>query len=495
MLDLFQNLADGFGAVLGLTPLLTIAAGVCLGILVGAMPGLSPSMGVALVVPFTYTMSPTLAIVLLTAIYLAADYGGSITAVMINTPGTPAATVTAFDGYPMTLAGRAGHGLGISLVASTVGGLIGTLILVFFCKPLAKVALSFQSAEYFALAVFGLTSVASVGGKNAIRALLMAAFGLLLNTIGEDPLSGVSRFTFGIPQLYEGFSLVPALIGLFAVSEVLTQIEANNLSSVRADDQQSAWPTWADYWALRITILRSSLIGTLIGIFPGAGATIASFVSYDVAKRLSPEPDQFGKGSPHGVAASEAANSSSVGGALVPLLTLGIPGSASTAVLIGALMIHDVQPGPRLIQEHPEIVYGLFASLFIANLVLLLLGGLGSRLWIQVTVIPKPILYPMILAAAIVGSFAVRHSMFDVGSCLAFGIMGWALKRYEFPVVPIVLGMVLGNIIEENFRQAVMLGGYTIFVRRPQCLAILLVSLAAMLFPIIRRLLGSLRTR
>ena len=495
MLDLLHNLVDGFSSVLGLMPMLTIAAGVCLGILVGAMPGLSPSMGVALVVPFTYTMSPTLAIVLLTAIYLAADYGGSITAVMINTPGTPAATVTAFDGYPMTLAGRAGHGLGISLVASTVGGLIGTIILVFFCKPLAQIALSFQSAEYFALAVFGLTSVASVGGKNALRALLMASFGLLLNTIGEDPLSGVTRFTFGIPQLYEGFSLVPALIGLFAISEVLAQIEASNLSSAHPVDKQSAWPSWADYWRLRFTIVRSSFIGTMIGIFPGAGATIASFVSYDVAKRLSSEPDEFGKGSPHGVAASEASNSSSVGGALVPLLTLGIPGSASTAVLIGALMIHDVQPGPRLIQEHPEIVYGLFASLFIANLLLLLLGGLGSRLWIQVTVIPKRILYPMILAAAIVGSFSVRHSMFDVGSCVGFGIMGWILKRYQFPVVPIVLGMVLGGIIEENFRQAVLLGGYPIFVRRPKCLAILLVSAAAMFVPVFRNLFNSVRTK
>jgi putative tricarboxylic transport membrane protein len=487
MMDLLQHLSDGFVAIGSVHHVLALAAGVCLGILIGAIPGLSPSMGVALAVPFTYSMSPMMAIVLLGVIYLAADYGGSITAVTINTPGTPAATVTAYDGYPLALAGRAGHGLGISLVASSTGGLIGTLILIFFCKPLAQVALSFHPAEYFALALFGLTSVAGVGGENAIRALLMAALGLLINTIGEDPLSGVSRFTFGIPQLYEGFSLIPALIGLFAISEVCAQVEANNLSSPSASDAPSTWPKWRDYWKLKTTIVRSSFIGTLIGVFPGAGATIASFISYDIAKRLSANPEEFGQGSPHGIAASEAANSSSVGGALVPLLTLGIPGSASTAVMIGALMIHDVAPGPRLIQEHPDIVYGLFASLLLGNVLILVLGGLGSRLWIRVTDVPKPILFPLILAAAIVGSYAVRHSMFDVGSCLGFGLLGWILKRHGFPVVPIVLGMVLGGIIEENFRQAVLLDGYTTFIRRPKSAAILLVALAVFLVPLWHR--------
>jgi putative tricarboxylic transport membrane protein len=493
MWDLFQHLTAGFADMLAVAPLVTVAVGVCLGILVGAMPGLSPSMGVALVVPFTYDMSPTLAMVLLSAIYLAADYGGSITAVMINTPGTPAAAATAFDGYPMTLAGRAGHGLGISLVASTVGGLIGTLILVFFCWPLARMALAFQPAEYFAVGMFGLTSVASLGGKNMVRAMLMAALGLLLNTIGEDPISGTSRFTFGAAPLYDGFSLIPALIGLFAISEVCAQVEAGELTMRRVSRTASVWPSWADYWRLKVTILRSSIIGTIIGVFPGAGATVASFVSYDVAKRFSRQPELFGKGSPEGVAASEAANSSSVGGALVPLLTLGIPGSASTAVLIGALVIHDVVPGPRLIQDHPEIVYGLFASLFMANAVILVLGALGSPVWVRVTVVPKQLLHPLIIAAAFVGSYAVRYSMFDVASCLAFGLVGWVLKRHQFPVLPIVLGMVLGGIIEENFRQAVLMGGYATFVRRPVCLLILLLALASILVPLVRRLVKHAR--
>ena len=482
-MDLLLNLGDGLQYVFGIQPLLTIVAGVCIGILVGAMPGLSPSMGVALLVPFTYAMPPTLAIVLLAAIYLAADYGGSITAVTINTPGTPSAAVTAFDGYPLTKAGKPGIGLGVSLIASTVGGLIGTVILILFSVPLAKVAISFRPQDYFALAVFGLTSVASVGGKSWSKALLMALFGLLLNTVGEDPISGVRRFTFGISQLYDGFGLIPALIGLFAISEVLMQIEAQNLTSTHIDQTQSHWPRIIDYWRLKLVIARSSIIGTIIGIFPGAGATIASFVSYDVAKRFSREPEQFGHGSTEGVAAAEAANSSSVGGALVPLLTLGIPGSASTAVLIGALMIHDVVPGPMLFQTHPEIVYGLFASLLLANLILLLLGLFGSRLWVGVTAIPKRILFPIILAAAVVGSYAVSNSMFDVICCLGFGLVGWVLRRHQYPVVPIVLGIVLGDVLEENFRRAVLSDGYAVFFTSPICAAILTISVLALAIP------------
>ena len=300
------------------------------------------------------------------AIYMAANYGGSITAVTINAPGTASAVVTAFDGYPLTRQGKPGIGLGVSLVASTIGGLIGTVILIFFSVPLATFAVKCHPAEHF-----GLTTAASLGGENWAKAFAAMVFGLLLNTIGVDPISGVSRFTFGIPQLYDGFSLIPALIGLFAISEVLTQIERGKLESNVFTGDQSHWPSIRDYWALKFNILRSSLVGTIIGIFPGAGATIAAFISYDAARRVSRNPETFGKGAPEGVAAAEAANRGSVGGALVPLLTLGIPGSATTAVLIGALMIHDLVPGPRLFKENPEIVYGIFASLLVANDLLL----------------------------------------------------------------------------------------------------------------------------
>ncbi len=483
-MELLSNLIEGFGYLAGVQPLVAIVAGVVLGILAGAMPGLSPSMGVALLVPFTYSMQPQVALILLVSIYIAANYGGSITAVTINTPGTPSAVVTSFDGYPLTKQGKAGIGLGVSLVSSTVGGIIGTIILIFFSIPLARLAVRMHPAEYFALAIFGLTTVASLGGKNWPKAFLAAMLGLLINTIGIDPISGVKRFTFGTYRLYDGFALIPALIGLFALSEVFSRIEEYKLDKGKeAEFKKTQWPTLPDYWKLKIAIVRSSILGTLIGIFPGAGATIAAFLSYDLAKKFSKDPDSFGKGNPEGVAAAEAANSSSVGGALVPLLALGIPGSASTAVLVGALMIHDLVPGPLLFVERPDIIYSLFAALLIANIVLLALGLFGSRLWVKVTVIPKKVLLPAILAISIIGSFAVHYSFFDVATCIGFGVAGWILKKYGFPGAPIVLGMVLGKLAETNFRRAVIMGGYKIFFTRLPSLLLLLLALLSFAIP------------
>ena len=494
-MELLSNLGDGLSYVIGVVPILTIILGVTMGIVAGATPGLSPSMGVALLVPFTYAMSPTLALILLVAIYIAANYGGSITAVTINAPGTPSSVVTSFDGYPLTKKGKPGMALGVSLVASTIGGIVGTLILIFFSGPLAKVALKFHPAEYFALAIFGLTTVASLGGKNWIKAFIAAMFGLLINTIGIDPISGVSRFTFGLSFLYDGFALIPALIGLFALSEIFKQLENGKFDSKAADSGKQEWPTFLEYWKLKLTILRSSVIGTIIGIFPGAGATIAAFISYDLTQKMSKTPEEFGKGSMEGVAAAEGANSSSVGGALIPLLTLGIPGSASTAVLIGALMIHDLTPGPQLFISSPDIIYGLLASLLLANIILLALGFFGSRLWIKVTTIPKRILFPIIFAVSIIGSFAVRNSFFDVIACLGFGVFGWILRRYNYPVAPIVLGMVLGNIAETNFIRAVMMDSWTVFFTRPASLIMLLVALASFAVPLIQARKEKRRTK
>ena len=485
-MELLSNLGAGLGYVMGFVPIVKIIFGVAMGIIAGATPGLSPSMGVALLVPFTYAMPPTLALILLVAIYIASNYGGSITAVTINAPGTPSSVVTSFDGYPLTKMGKPGMALGVSLVASTIGGIVGTLILIFFSGPLAKLALKFHPAEYFALAIFGLTTVASLGGKNWIKAFIAAMFGLLINTIGIDPISGVSRFTFGRSFLYDGFSLIPALIGLFALSEIFKQLESGNFDRKPIDSSKQKWPTFLEYWKLKLTILRSSAIGTIIGIFPGAGATIAAFISYDVTQKLSETPDEFGKGSLDGVAAAEGANSSSVGGALIPLLTFGIPGSASTAVLIGALMIHDLTPGPQLFVSNPDIIYGLLASLLFANIILLGLGFFGSRLWIKVTTIPKQLLFPIIFAVSIIGSFAVRNSFFDVVACLGFGVFGWILKRYNYPVAPIVLGMVLGNIAETNFIRAVMMGGWSIFFIRPGSFIMLLIALGSFAVPLIQ---------
>ncbi len=381
--------------------------------------------------------------------------------------------------------------MGVSMVASTVGGTFGTLILIFFSAPLARMAIHFFPTEYFALALLGLTCVATIGGKDGLKALVMAVFGLVLNTVGVDPLTGEDRFTFGIRALSDGFALIPALIGLFALSEILLQIESGAFEHDEYRPLPLQWPQWVDYWRLRGVIMVSSLLGTLIGVLPGAGATIAAFVAYDVAKRRSKHPELFGHGSLEGVAAAEAANSSVVGGALVPMLTLGIPGSPSTAVLISALMIHRVVPGPALFQKHPEIVYGLFASLLVANLVALVLGLWGCRLWVHVTRIDKRVLYPLILVTAIVGSYAVSSSLVDVACCLAFGFLGWLLRRYGYPVAPIVLGMILGKLIEVNLRQSLLLGGWMIFLQRWPSLVILSIAFASVGLALVR----SIRSR
>lgn len=479
-MEIIDNLIFGFQTLMGWKPILIIVAGVIVGIMVGAMPGLSPSTGVALLVPFSYTMSPALAIILLVSIYISSNYGGSITAVLINTPGTPAAAATAIDGYPLTLKGKAGKGLGISLIASTIGGIFGTAILIVFAVPLARLAIGFHPADYFALAIFGLTTVGSLGGGNIAKAMVAVMVGLLINTIGIDPISGVSRFTFGVDALYDGFSLIPALIGLFALSVVFTAFEKGKLSKRMIEKVGGSFPTIAESWKVRMTIVRSSVLGTVIGIFPGAGATIASFISYNIAQRTSKKPEEFGKGALDGVAASEAANSSSVGGALIPLLALGIPGSATDAVLIGALQLHDITPGPLLFETNPEIVYGIFAALIVANAIMLFIGLFGVRFFAKVVEVPPAVLYPMILAISLIGSFAVRSSFFDVGSCFAFGIIGWLFKRYGYPVAPVVLGIVLGSLLEENFRRAVMMGGPTVFFTEP--LSAVMLTIAALLF-------------
>jgi putative tricarboxylic transport membrane protein len=483
-MEILNHLTEAFLGTLMPAGMLALLVGVLLGVLVGAMPGLSPSMGVALMVPFTYGMDAGTALTLLLAIYLAASYGGSITAITINTPGTASAVVTAFDGYPMTRSGEARRALGISLVISVAAGVLGTLILIFFSLPLAAVAVRFHPAEYFALSLFGLATVASLAGSAWAKAFAAAAFGLLLNAVGTDPISGVSRFTFGIPELSDGFPLIPVLIGLFALSEVFDAVAKKDFAPIPAGKLGGGWPKLAEYWQLRWTTLWSSIIGTVVGIFPGAGATIAAFLAYDFTKKLSKTPEKFGFGSREGIAAAESANSASVGGAMVPLLTLGIPGSATTAVLLGAMMIHKITPGPQLFLERPNVIYGIFASLLVANIVLLGVGFLGAKVWVRITEIPKQILFVMVAMMSIVGSFAVRNALVDVIFCLGFGLVGWWFKRSGVPVAPVVLGLVLGGIAETNFRRALMMDGWAVFASRPVALCLLILAAASFLLPL-----------
>ncbi len=488
---MLEQLASGFGGMLALAPLLAVVTGIVLGVLIGAMPGLSPSMGVALLVPFTYGMPPVIALIILVGVYIGASYGGSITGIMVNAPGTPSAVVTAIDGYALTRKGFPARALGTSIIASSFGGMFGTLILIAFSVPLAAIAVGFHPAEYFAFAVFGLATVASLAGDHWLKALIAVLIGLLIATVGTDPISGAERFTFNVLALSDGFMLVPALIGIFALSEVFMGIERGDFRVTRFAGSLDRWPRIRDYWKLRWVTLRSSVIGTLVGVLPGAGATIGSFVSYGIAKRVSRNNDEFGKGSTEGITASEAADSGSVGGAMVPLLALGIPGSATTAVLIGAMMIHDVTPGPQLFHNAPGLIYAVFAAMILAQFVLLFVGLAGGRLWVRVAAIPKEILYVLITMLALVGSFAVRNSMFDVFACLGFGILGWILRRYQYPLAPVILGMVLGLIAETNFRRAIMMDGPGVFLERPITATILALALLSFIVPLVGAMRGT----
>ena len=485
-MDFLNHIGPAFASLIGFTPLLLILIGVCIGILGGAIPGISPSMAVALLLPVTYTMSATYALLLLMGIYIGANYGGSITAVTINTPGTPSASVTSFDGYPMAKSGRAGEAMGISLWASVLGGLIGIVILIFAAQPLAKLALTFWPSEYFALCILGLTTVATLGGKHWQKALACVLFGLLINTMGLAPYQGIKRFTFGINHLYDGIAMVPAMIGLFALGEVFMNLEHYRPEEQKFEKISYTWPKMRYYWSIKWSIIRSGILGCVIGVFPGAGGTIASFLAYDMEKRVSKKPEEFGKGAPAGVAAAESANSASVGGAMVPLLSLGIPGSATAAVLLGALMIHNLTPGPELFIKEPELVNALFASMFVANVFMAVIGVYGSKLWVRVCDIPKTVLYPLIFAFSILGSYSVSRSMVDVIICLVFGVIGWLMKKYDYPVAPIVLGIVLGKLIESNFARALAIDGIASFYTRPLTVVLLLLAMASVLVPLLQ---------
>ncbi|NCN40557.1 C4-dicarboxylate ABC transporter permease [bacterium] len=485
---MIESLVAGFVGLASMQGLILVVAGVVLGIVFGAMPGLSPSTSVALLVPFSYTLDPTLALAFLTCIYLASNYGGSITAVLINTPGTPASAVTAIDGYALTQRGQAAKAMGMSLWASTIGGVVGVVMLILFSRSLAQFAIRFTPADYFALAFFGLSTIASLGRGNVLKALVATSLGLAMNTVGMDPISGVSRFTFGFDELYDGFQLVPVLIGLFAVSVVYERM-AEGWSGRQFDEKgTSTFSGRLEVWKAKLVLAMSSVLGTVVGVFPGAGSTIASFLSYDFAKKLSKTPEKFGSGSLEGIAASESANSASVGGALVPLLALGIPGSATDAVLLGAFMLHNLNPGPQLFSERPDLVYGIFAALLLANLMVFILGSLAMPLFRKVVLISESLMTPMILMLAIVGSYAVNASIFDVGLCLSFGLLGWVLKRFSYPIAPIVLGLVLGKMMEENLRRALLMNGFESFWSSPLSLVFIALSLTSFLYPIGQRL-------
>lgn len=471
-------LLQGFGTVLSGYNLVALVLGSFFGIIIGAIPGLTATMGIAILVPFTFGMTPITGIVMLLGIYTGAIYGGGIASILIKTPGTPAAAATVFDGYPMAQKGLAGKAIGIATISSGVGGTFTAICLAFFAPILASFALRFSAPEYFALAVFGLSVTITLSGRSPVKGVISGLLGLLLAMVGLDPMGGFQRFTFGFAELTGGLSFVPMLIGLFALSEGFRQVEiiltAPRVSAVL----KNILPTLKDLTECIPAYLRACPIGLIVGITPAIGADTSAFLSYAETKRASKHPERFGTGEPAGVAAAQCGENASTGGDVLPMITLGIPGDAATAVLMGALTIHNLQPGPMLFQSHPEVVHQIFAGMIAANVTFVILGLIFARFFAQVINLDRKFLVPLIFITCMVGSYAINNVFYDVATCAIFGFLGYLMLRYEYPVAPMVLAQILGAMMESNYRRAMTMsrGDPTIFLTRPITVVILLLA-------------------
>jgi len=455
------------------------------GILVGALPGLNATNGVALLLPFTITMEPISAIAVLTTIYCAATFAGAVTAILINTPGTSASATTCLDGYPLAQRGEAGRALGMAAVSSTIGGIISVLCLMAAAPLLAGAAYKFAPPEYFALTVFGLSMLASIGEESSIKSIMSGAFGVLLATVGIDLLTTVERFTFGINELTEGIGFVPVMIGVFGIAELLAQAGQLGIFRERITLRAIQLPSKADYKKTWKAILRSSGIGTFIGILPAEGATIASMIGYNEAKRWSKTPEEFGKGSIEGIAGSEAANNSATGGAMVPTLALGIPGSPTAAVILAGLMVHGLRPGPTMFTEQSTFVFAIFWSMLLVNVLFFFIGLYGARIFARATLIPLTILWPMVFLFSIVGAYALDQSMIDVWIALIFGVIGYLMRRYGFSVVSLAIGLILGGMLEKRLGQSMVMldEQWWLIATRPLSLFFLVLTVLALAGP------------
>lgn len=488
---MLDNILMGFSVACMPMNLLIMVAGVALGICFGAMPGLSASMGVAVLIPLTYTMDPAPGLILLAGVYCGATYGGSISAVMINTPGTPANAATALDGHAMTKKGLGKEALTESIVASFWGGLISSFALLFIAPSLAKFSLRFGPQENFLLGVFGLTIIASLCSKDLLKGFIGGVFGLLIASVGMDPVAGWPRYTFGVPGLLTGVPQVPALIGLYSISQVISMVVSKQRYIINEEllsTLKNRKVSFKDIIRYPRIYIESGIIGVLVGIIPGAGGNIASFLSYNEAKRQSKTPEEFGHGSREGVAASEAGNNGVTGGALIPMLTLGIPGNAVTAILLGGLMIQGLYPGNDLFTTRANITYPFIIAFFIVQFVMLLEGLFASTYFAKIVRVPSNLLAAGILVLTIIGAYAINNSMTDVYVMLVFGVLGYVLKQLEFDPTPIVLGMILGSITERGLMQSISLSRGIVpallsMLTRPICIVLILMSIVSLAVP------------
>ena len=434
--------------------LFLIFATTIIGIVIGVLPGLGATTGAALLLPFTLTMSPVHAIAVLATIYVSATFAGSITAILINTPGTSAAAATTFDGFPLAQKGQAGRALGIAVISSTFGGVVSVIVLCFAAPLLARVAYEFRPPEYFALTVFGLSMLASISAGGAVKNLIGGVFGVWLSTIGAERVTAIERCMFGNYELYEGLGFVPVMIGLFAMSELLVQSKIANQAVEFVKMKAVQLPSREDYRKIWKTVLRSSGIGTFIGILPAEGATVASMIGYSEAKRWSKNKEEFGKGSIEGIAGAESANNAATGGAMVPTMVLGIPGSGTTAIILVGLMVHGLRPGPYLFTEQVYSVYQIFGSMLAANIMFLLMGLYAAKLFARISLIPISLLWPIVFALSVIGAYALNSSLLDIWIVLIFGVVGFFARRFGFAVAPIAVGLILGKMVEVNLQNS-----------------------------------------
>ena len=486
-MDFLHSLALGFQVCLQPANLFLAFTGCLIGTLVGVLPGLGPAAAISLLLPSSFHITPAGALIMLAGIYYGAMYGGSTTSILVNIPGEAASVVTCLDGYEMARQGRAGPALGMAAFASFIAGTASVVGLMLLAPPLADMALKFGPPEYTTLMILGLTVLTFLVKGSMAKALMMAAFGMFLSTVGLDAVSGVARFSFNRVELMDGIGMVPVVMGLFGISEVLLNLEKTFGREILKEKIKDYLPTKEDWRKSHKPILRGSLLGFFLGILPGGGAILASFVSYAVEKRVSRYPEKFGTGVIEGVAAPEAANNSATGGAFIPLLTLGIPSNVVMAILLGAMMIHGLQPGPNLVHEHPDVFWGVIVSMYIGNGMLLILNLPLIGLWVQVLKVPYRLLFPLILLFCLIGAYSLSSATFDILIMVIFGIIGYLMKKTNYEGAPLVLALVLGNLFENALRQSLILsdGSFLIFFNRPIAAIFLWIAIALLLFPLL----------
>lgn len=484
---MFANILLGLANLMTPIHLIALIGGTMFGFFGGATPGISGVMLVVVFLPLTYGVESGIAFLLLTSIYASAVFSGSISAILFRTPGAPEAVATTLDGYPMAQKGKVSEALGYAVMTSAIGGLMGGIILLFTAPILAEFALEFGSPEYFALAVMGLSVVSSLSGNSISKGIIGACFGLFLATIGIDTMSGVARYTFGNARLMAGIDFIPILIGLFAISEMLRKFQEREVK-LKTEKVKTKFPGIRELLDIKGTIIKSGLLGTFIGILPGVGATTASMLSYSEAVRSSKHPELFGTGIPEGIAAPETANNAAANGAMVPLIALGIPGSATTAVMLGAFILHGIQPGPLMIVQQPVLVYTIFLGLILVNFFILMLAKPFIGVFAKILKVPYSVMGTLIALLCAIGTYSVRNSMLDVWFMIFFGVLGYVLEKVKFPTAPIVLGIVLGTLAEEQLRRSLVISGgsFSIFFTRPISLALLIMAAIGIIIPFVR---------